>query len=66
MLEAVEQGSALVAVNDIPHFRFTVFSLNTLCIFIVGVYLNGKVVLCVYKLDKNGKILKFFAVCSEN
>ena len=53
MLEAVEQGSTLVAVNDIPHLGLAVFALNSLSILIVGVNLNGKVILSVDKLYKN-------------
>ena len=65
MLEAVEKSCTLVCVNDIPHFSLAVLALNTLSVFIVGVYLNGKVVLSVDKLYKNREVLKLFAVCSE-
>jgi hypothetical protein len=65
MLEAVEQGSTLVAVNNIPHLGLAVFALNSLSILIVGVNLNGKVVLSVDKLYKNREVLELLAVCSE-
>ena len=65
-LKAIVQISAWLAVYDIPHLGFSIFTFHPQSKFIIWVNLNRKVVLSVDQLDQNRKILKSFAMCPQN
>ena len=65
-VKTVYKLCSVITVKDIPTFRLSVFTLNTHCVFIVGVHLNGKVFFCVYQLYENREKVEFFTILAEN
>ena len=65
VLETVEQFSALVTVNHIPHLGLAVLALDPHRVVVVGVYLHRKVVLCIYQLYQYREILEPLTVLAQ-
>ena len=65
-VHAEVQGSALIAVQDVPHLGFAVFVLHPQGVFIAGVYLDGQGVLGVDELNEHGEVLKGLPVLAQD
>ncbi len=52
LFEAGIQMGTRNSIDDIPHFGFTHFAMFALCHFIIGVYLDAQILVCINELDK--------------
>ena len=64
--ESIVQECLRPRVQNVPHLGFSVLMLGLQGVGIVGMHLDGKVVLCVDKLDQDGKFTENLAVAAQH
>ena len=64
MLEAVNQVGPFFGVDDKPHLRLAIVTFVLICVHIIRVNLNGKILLCIDELHQYWK-LTVLHLCSQ-
>ena len=66
MLEAVDQRSTRLTVDDVPHLRLAVFAFDAHRVIVVGMDLHREVVLGIDELDEQREVRELLRVLAED